>query len=64
MDPIVIVLDEPSPPVTLSATSTVLGLVIVCDVFAYVISSIILPKVPDTGKFVNAKVTAALVVIV
>ena len=60
----VIVFEEPSPPDTLSATLTAVGIVIVCAVDAYVMSKIILPSVDDAGKFENAKVIAAFDVIV
>ena len=56
--------DDPSPPVTLSATITALGMVRVCATAAQVMSKTILPSDPDAGKFVNVKVTDALVVIV
>ena len=60
----VIVSDDPSPPVTLSATITELGIVKVCATAAQVMSKTILPSDPDAGKLVNDKVTDALVVIV
>ena len=60
----VIVSDDPSPPATLSATMTALGIVNVCATSAQLMSSMILPSDPDAGKFVNVSVTDALVVIV
>ena len=56
--------DDPSPPVTLSATKTALGIVKVCATSAHVISKTIRPSCPDAGKFVNVSVTDAFVVIV
>ena len=60
----VIVSDDPSPPATLSATITELGMVSVCATAAQLMSRTILPSVPDAGRLVNDKVTDALVVIV
>ena len=42
----VIVSDDPSPPDTLSATNTALGIVIVCATSGHVTSSTILPNCP------------------
>ena len=60
----VIVSDDPSPPVTLSATSTALGIVNVCATLVQVISNIILPSEPLAGRLVKDSVTDAFVVIV
>jgi hypothetical protein len=60
----VIKFDDPSPPVTLSATITADGIVIVCATSVISMSSIILPNLPVPGKFENAKVIAAVVVAV
>jgi len=51
------VLDDPSPPVTLSATSTALGIVNVCATLVQVISNIILPSEPLAGRLVKDSVT-------
>ena len=56
--------DDPSPPVTLSATMTADGMVIVCATEPYVISKIILPTVAAAGQFVKDSVIEALDVIV
>ena len=56
--------DDPSPPVTLSATNTELGIVIVCATSAHVTSSTILASDPDVGKLVKSNVNDAFVVIV
>jgi hypothetical protein len=58
----VIVSDEPSPPVTLVATITAEGIVIVCATSTTVTSSTILPSELAAGKFVNDKVIDAFVV--
>ena len=60
----VIVSDDPSPPVTLSATITALGIVNVCATKAQDISNITLPNLPVAGKFVKDNVNEAFVVIV
>ena len=60
----VIVSEEPSPPVTLSATNTALGIVIVCATLVQVTSKIILPKFPVAGQLVNERVALAFKVIV
>ena len=54
--------DEPSPPVTLPATITAEGIVIVCATSGIVTSSTILPNELAAGKFVNDKVIEAFVV--
>ena len=58
----VIVLDEPSPPVTFPETLTDVGIVIVCAVLTKVMSSIILPTLFDAGRLVKDSVTLAFVV--
>ena len=60
----VIVSDDPSPPATLSATNTALGIVSVCATSAQVISKTILPNLPVAGRLLNVNVTDAFVVIV
>ena len=60
----VIVLEEPSPPLTPPETITAVGIVIVCDVDANVISNIILPSDVVAGQFLNDNVFEALDVIV
>ena len=58
----VIVSELPSPPVTLPATKTEVGIVMVCVIAVTVISKIILPNCVATGKLVRSKVIDPLVV--
>ena len=60
----VIVSDDPSPPVTLSATKTEFGMVSVCATLGQLMSKTILASFPVAGKFANESVTLAFVVIV
>ena len=58
----VIVSELPSPPVTLPATNTEVGIVIVCATAVTVTSKIILPNCVAIGKLVRSKVIDPFVV--